>query len=174
VKYSRGITVKSPSQMPNNAAESPIDEETSAEIHALRGVFALYWRIDESFGQLEFTDGLGRVECFLLMQLDCPRRMGELARMLLMVPSTVTSAADRLEQEGLALRVRDENDRRAFRLQLTPKGRSLRLELERRAGHAFREICGLSAEEIQEFAVLSEKIHQEILGPAEQRPGKET
>lgn len=165
---------KSPSQMPKNSPNTPIDDEITAETHALRAVFALYWRIDESFGQLEFTDGLGRVECFLLMQLDCPRRMGELARMLLMVPSTVTSAADRLEQEGLALRVRDENDRRAFRLQLTPQGRSLRFDLERRAAHAFREICGLSAEEIQKFAVLSDKIHQKILGPAEQRPGKET
>jgi DNA-binding MarR family transcriptional regulator len=165
---------KSPSQMPKHTAETPVAADTTAEIHALRGVFALYWRIDEAFGQLEFTGGLGRVECFLLMQLECPRRMGELARILLMVPSTVTSAADRLEQEGLALRMRDENDRRAFRLQLTSKGRRLRLELERRAGHAFREICGLSAEEIQKFAVLSDKIHQKILGPAEQRPGKET
>jgi DNA-binding MarR family transcriptional regulator len=165
---------KSPSQMPKHTAETPVAADTTAEIHALRGVFALYWRIDEAFGQLEFTGRLGRVECFLLMQLECPRRMGELARILLMVPSTVTSAADRLEQEGLALRMRDENDRRAFRLQLTSKGRRLRLELERRAGHAFREICGLSAEEIQKFAVLSEKIHQEILGPAAQRSGKET
>jgi MarR family transcriptional regulator, organic hydroperoxide resistance regulator len=168
------MTHKSPNQMPTHTAEPTVAEENTAEIHALRGVFALYWRIDEAFGQLEFTGGLGRVECFLLMQLDCPRRMGELARILLMVPSTVTSAADRLEQEGLALRVRDEHDRRAFRLQLTPKGRSLRLELEKRAGRAFRQICGLNAEEIQEFAVLSGKIHQEILGPAEQRPDKET
>lgn len=150
------------------------DEASSVEIRALSGVFALYWRMDEAFGSPEFTEGLGRMECYLMMQLDCPRRMGELARLMLMLPSTVTSAADRLEQGGLAQRTRDPQDRRAFRLQLTPKGRNLRCQLERRAATIFREISGLSVLEIQEFAILSGKIQDTILGPGTQRSGKET
>lgn len=144
------------------------------ETQAMLGVAALYWQMDEAFAQEASAGGLGRLECYLLMQLDCPRRMGELARILMMVPSTVTAAADRLEQEGLALRVRDCQDRRAFQLQLTAKGRSLRDEIGTRAGLKFRGICGLSAAEIQQFARLTDKIQKKILRAAGQQPNKET
>lgn len=155
---------------PNHATKAA----SAVEMRALSGVFALYWRMDEIFGRADFAGGLGRMECYLMMQLDCSRRMGELARLMLMLPSTVTSAADRLEQEGLAQRVRDPQDRRAFRLQLTDKGRRLRQDVERHAGDAFREISGLTPLEIQEFARLSGKIQDTILGPGDPRPGKET
>ncbi|MEP2716802.1 MarR family transcriptional regulator [Pseudophaeobacter sp.] len=160
--------------MPKSAARSAPHEGSTPELQALLGVLALYWRMEEAFGQQDFTGGLGKAECYLLMQLDCPRRMGELAKMLLMVPSSVTSAADRLEQEGLALRERDVDDRRAFQLKLTSKGRSLRDTLEMRAGRAFRDICGLNEDEIQQFALLSGKIQEKILGSAAQRPDKES
>lgn len=145
----------------------------TVEVRALLGVFALYWRMDEAFCRQEVMHGLGRMECYLMMQLDAPRRMGELARLMTLVPSAVTSAADRLERDGLAQRVRDTEDRRAFRLQLTPKGRDLRRELENKAGDAFREISGLSAADIQKFATLSGKIQNTILGPGNSRPDKE-
>lgn len=154
--------------------KSNVSPPGTPETQALMGVLALVWRMDEAFGQQQIAVGLGRLECYLLMQLDCPRRMGELAKILMMVPSTVTSAADRLEQEGLALRVRDSQDRRAFQLQLTAKGRSLRNKMKRRAGQRFREICGLNAEEIQQFARLTGKIQKKILGAAAQQPSKET
>ncbi|MEP4036236.1 MarR family transcriptional regulator [Pseudophaeobacter sp.] len=147
--------------------------QVSPEMRVLLGMFALYWRMDEALCKQDIITGLGRVECNLLLQLDCPRRMGELAKRLLLVPSSVTMAADRLEQDGLAQRVRDAGDRRAFQLQLTEKGRVLRDALEKRAEHAFREICGLNEDDIQQFAVLSDKLQKKFLGFANRCPGKE-
>lgn len=159
--------------MINATPDQTADETCTDEIRALAGVFTLYWRMDEFFGCSEFTEGLSRMECHLMMQLDCPRRMGELARSMVMLPSSVTSAADRLEQDGLAVRQRDPDDRRAFRLELTPKGRDLRRRMEQRAAQAFRRVSGLNEPEIHAFAVLSAKIQEEILGPVFPRSDKE-
>ncbi len=143
------------------------------EMRALRGVLALHLRMEEAFEQQGLGAGLGRMECYLLMQLDCPRRMGELAKTLLLVPSSVTLAADRLEQEGLAQRQRDPQDRRALQLQLTEKGRLMRSALEDRAGRTLRQISGLTPDEIGQFAELSDKIQENILGAGDQLLGTE-
>ena len=159
--------------MPQTSLPMMDPNQASPEMRVLLGMFALYWRMDEALSKQDIISGLGRVECKLLLQLDCPRRMGELAKRLLLVPSSVTMAADRLEQDGLALRVRDAGDRRAFQLQLTKKGRHLRDALEKRAEHAFRDVCGLNAYDIQQFAVLSDKLQKKFLGSANRCPGKE-
>jgi DNA-binding MarR family transcriptional regulator len=140
------------------------------EMRALRGVLALHLRMEEAFEQQGLGAGLGRMECYLLMQLDCPRRMGELAKTLLLVPSSVTLAA---EQEGLAQRQRDPQDRRALQLQLTEKGRLMRSALEDRAGRTLRQISGLTPDEIGQFAELSDKIQENILGAGDQLLGTE-
>ncbi|WP_349387656.1 MarR family transcriptional regulator [Pseudophaeobacter sp.] len=142
-------------------------------MRVLLAMFALYWRMEDALGKQEIISGLGRAECYLLLQLDHPRRLGELAKTLMLVPSSVTMAADRLEQDSLAVRLRDAQDRRAFLLQLTAKGRSLRAALEKRAEQAFREICDLNDDDIQKFSVLSDKLQKTFLGAANRCPGKE-
>lgn len=144
------------------------------ETHAVFGLFSLCWRLDEILAQQELTQGLGRLECYLVMLLTQPCRMGELAKRVFMVPSTVTSAAQRLESEGLAQRVRDRSDRRVFLLELTAKGHSLRQVLEARAAQAFRDLSGLTAEETRNFAFLTSKIQDKFQSPAQQRAQKET
>lgn len=159
--------------MPKQMLKSGTVAKTLPETRAMLGLIALSWRMDEALAREEIARGLGRLECYLLMQLEQPCRMGELAKRVLMVPSTVTSAAQRLEREGLALRVRDTADRRAFQLQLTQKGHALRQLMEHRACQAFREISGLTADEVQKFARLTSKIQDKVLGPAKQRAAKE-
>ncbi|WP_417712940.1 MarR family winged helix-turn-helix transcriptional regulator [Pseudophaeobacter arcticus] len=159
--------------MSNTAPPSTVPKQTSPEMRALLGMFALHWRMEDALAKQEIISGLGRVECYLLLQLADPRRMGELAKTLMLVPSSVTMAADRLEQDGLAVRVRDTLDRRALLLQLTAKGHSLRDALEKRAEQAFREICDLDEDDIQQFAVLSDKLQKKFLGAANRCPGKE-
>ena len=159
--------------MPQARKNPSSQNKTSAEMRVRLGIFSLYWRLDDALAKQEITSGLGRVECNLLLQLDTPRRMGELAKRMILVPSSVTMAADRLEQDGLVLRVRDAEDRRAFLLQLTAKGNSLRAALDKRAERAFREICGLNDDDIQQFALLSDKLQNKFLGCANRCPGKE-
>src|SRR5262245_28921867 len=59
---------------------------------------------------------------FALKNLDRPRPMGELARMLFCDSSNVTGIVDRLEERGLVARTADENDRRVRLLVLTSEG----------------------------------------------------
>ena len=52
-----------------------------------------------------------------------PAPVGELTRVFGYRPSTLTSILDRLEAAGLAERSLDDNDRRSFRVAVTPAGR---------------------------------------------------
>ncbi|GAB4423049.1 MAG: hypothetical protein OHK0015_00160 [Chloroflexi bacterium OHK40] len=72
--------------------------------------------------------GLPPILLRLLAQLDVVkgRRQVELTGTLLLEPSTMTRAVDRLEQAGLVRRSADPSDRRALLVRLTPAGQALR------------------------------------------------
>lgn len=67
---------------------------------------------------------LSMLEFAVLRQLDTSegRRLTEVGGTLLCVKSTITRVADRLERNGLVVRMPDPDDRRAQRLLLTPHG----------------------------------------------------
>lgn len=74
--------------------------------------------------QARFATTLPRFD--LLAQLDRHPggiTMGELSRRLMVTGGNVTGIADGLEAEGLIVRSRDPQDRRAWRVRLTPAGR---------------------------------------------------
>ncbi len=57
-------------------------------------------------------------------------RLGRLGKLLGIAPSTLTRNFTRLEQAGLVRRTSDEEDGRAAQVELTEKGRRIRLRLE--------------------------------------------
>jgi DNA-binding MarR family transcriptional regulator len=59
----------------------------------------------------------------LWMQDDL--KSGELGRSAGLEPSTMTGLLDRMERDGMVMRVADPGDRRAQRIRLTDKGRKL-------------------------------------------------
>jgi DNA-binding MarR family transcriptional regulator len=76
--------------------------------------------------QGEFSTTLPRFD--LMAQLErCPEglKMGELSKRLMVTGGNVTGITDLLEKEGLVSRVIDAQDRRAFRVRLTPAGQRL-------------------------------------------------
>ncbi|HEV7610896.1 MAG TPA: MarR family transcriptional regulator [Steroidobacteraceae bacterium] len=76
--------------------------------------------------QGEFETTLPRFD--LMAQLErCPEglKMGELSKRLMVTGGNVTGITDLLEEEGLVARVIDAQDRRAFRVKLTPSGQRL-------------------------------------------------
>jgi DNA-binding MarR family transcriptional regulator len=76
--------------------------------------------------QREFSTTLPRFD--LMAQLErCPEglKMGELSKRLMVTGGNVTGITDLLEKEGLVARVVDPQDRRAFRVKLTPGGQRL-------------------------------------------------
>ena len=133
----------------------------SPEIQAMMGVYALYWKLEESFDSIE-TD-LSHQECHMLIKLDVPKRMGVLAADMLTVPSTITATADALELAGHLTRQRDPEDRRAWLLVLTEQGEEARRDLIAKAGELFRHASGLNPEETEAFAQLARKIRDNIL-----------
>ena len=52
-------------------------------------------------------------------------KMGELSQRLMVTGGNVTGIADQLSREGLVAREPDPNDRRAWRISLTPDGRKV-------------------------------------------------
>jgi DNA-binding MarR family transcriptional regulator len=57
-------------------------------------------------------------------------RLGRLGKLLGIAPSTLTRNLTRLEQAGLVRRTSDEEDGRAAQVELSEKGRCIRLRLE--------------------------------------------
>ncbi len=141
--------------------DSALIRRLSPEVQAMMGVYALYWKLEESFDALEVE--LSHQECHMMVKLERPKRMGVLAADMLTVPSTITSTADALEKAGYLTRQRDPEDRRAWLLVLTDKGNEMRQVLMSEAGDLFRRASGLDAEETAEFARLARKIRENIM-----------
>jgi MarR family transcriptional regulator, transcriptional regulator for hemolysin len=89
------------------------------------------------------------------------RTQHELARALHIEGPTLTRHIDGLEEEGLVVRRRDANDRRAVSVELTDAGRAKHTELLR-AVQAFNQrlLAGFSAEELDELQALLGKLEQ--------------
>ncbi|MEX0318665.1 MULTISPECIES: MarR family winged helix-turn-helix transcriptional regulator [unclassified Ruegeria] len=135
----------------------------SPEIQAMMGVYALYWKLEESIDALSTEPDLTHPECHMLIKLDRPKRMGVLARDMLAAPSTITATADALESAGYLTRQRDPEDRRAWLLVLTEQGEQTRQMIATEAGEMFRRASGLDAHETAQFAQLARKIRDNIL-----------
>jgi len=89
-------------------------------------------------------------------------RMNELSRRMMVTGGNVTGVTDQLEAEGLVERVAVPNDRRAFRVRLTVKGR---LEFQRMAqaheGWIVRAFSGLSSTDVAQLHTLLGQVKQQ-------------
>lgn len=126
----------------------------------LLGVALLYWALHERLERLE--PELSRQEHVFLVRLSAPRRMGDLARLMQALPSTVTALADGLEARGLIARRRDPEDRRAWLLELTEAGRARREDMLAHVDRAMRETTGLPEADLDRFAALLTRIRNHI------------
>lgn len=139
-----------------------IPSDLPPEMSVLMGVFLLYWKIDEMVETINVTPALSKNERQLMVNLAVPRRMGELAADMQVLPSTLTAIADELEGKGLVRRERDPDDRRAWRLCLTDDGAKSRAGLLRKATDIFRAVSGLSRDETEKIADLMQKVARNI------------
>jgi DNA-binding MarR family transcriptional regulator len=90
----------------------------------------------------------------LITQSEEPLRMAELAHRLRIVPRSVTTVIDSLEQAGLVRRAIDPANRRAIRLHLTDEGLAVREEM--------REARRQASEDL--FAPLSGAQRGQLMG----------
>lgn len=85
-----------------------------------------------------------------------------LARHLAVMPSRVVALIDRLEQKGLVERVGSQEDRRAYALRLTARGRQALQEIGRIAAEHARDLCAaLDGRECQTLVALCTRIAEQ-------------
>lgn len=95
----------------------------------------LFWQLSRKMEYLwkriyaETFPGSQSYIMFLLQQRGS-KKMSELAHSLHLTAGAVTTAADHLIEQAYIARVRDENDRRIIRLELTEKGSETLIELQ--------------------------------------------
>ncbi|CDS53446.1 Transcriptional regulator, MarR family [Polaromonas sp. CG9_12] len=88
-------------------------------------------------------------------------KMNELSRRMMVTGGNVTGITDQLVAEGLVERVEVSGDRRAYRVRLTPRGRSLFGEMaHQHEGWIVSAFEGLSPEEVQALHQLLGKVKQ--------------
>jgi DNA-binding MarR family transcriptional regulator len=110
-------------------------------------------------------DGVGAAQgdCHLLAYLAsyAPCRVGELVRVFGLKRSTVTSALDRLEEQGTLERDVDPEDRRSFLVSLTGAGRAVAAEANRRVRRFERRLLArISARDLAGFEAVMGTIEE--------------
>ena len=101
-----------------------------------------------------------------LNEAQGPLTPTELAGCVGVTPATVTGAITALEEAGLLTRTRDDEDRRAVRVAITPKGR----EVSRRWGESIRAhlrevFAPLDDEEVARVAEILARVAPPVRGP---------
>lgn len=90
-------------------------------------------------------------------------KQAELAERMDVAPISLARQVDKLEQEGLVERCRDEQDRRCFRIRLTDKAQPALTVLQGLAQET-REaaLAGLSEKEIEQLQQLLSRVRQNL------------
>ncbi|MFT6532166.1 MAG: DNA-binding MarR family transcriptional regulator [Limimaricola cinnabarinus] len=137
-----------------------IDEIDGGRGDMLLGIVLLYWALHE---RLECAEpDLSKQERLTLLRLSRPSRMGDLARRMQALPSTLTVVVDGLETRGLVQRNRDPEDRRAWLIELTGTGRARREEMLAEADRALRDATGLPEADLDILGDLLARIRAHI------------
>ncbi len=112
----------------------------------------------------------------LITRSDEPPRMTELADRLGIVPRSLTTVIDALEQDGLVRREIDPRNRRAILLRLTDRGAAVRDDLREARRHAAEDLFApLSATDRERLGDLLTRLDAQAAGrEAGRETGQET
>ena len=98
--------------------------------------------------------GITHVQAKLLMHLDQPQRLCDLASMQDCDPSSVTSLVQRLERDGLVQREIDPNDARARRIRISAKGKRLRQKFQDTVGDGSAALADMTRDQRLALAAM--------------------
>lgn len=125
-----------------------------------------YWLMRSVVGQRLEPMGLSSAQWRPLLVLnDAPEPMNQvqLARALGLEAPTVVRLLDRLVKKGWVTRRNCEQDRRAYRVELTPSGRALCADIEPALANARRQFLGeFTATELSTTVNLLERLHRHL------------
>lgn len=137
-------------------------DDLTPELEALMGLYLLHGRMVAHVEGLDMSTTVTKQERQVIIRLFAPRRMGDLAREVGALPSTMTAVADCLCAKGLLARTKDPEDRRAHLIALSEKGEAIRQRLTAEASNAFQTQAGLSPAEAQALTGLLRKVRTHI------------
>jgi DNA-binding MarR family transcriptional regulator len=131
-----------------------VDVSSSCEQSPFALLIGLADRLRAFFDQCAASVGLTPAQAQVLMQLEEPRRITELASASSCDPSSASTMIQRLERDGLVRRVVDPSDARARLVELSPKGVRARAQLAELVGGADEVVAGLPAEHRAALATM--------------------
>jgi DNA-binding MarR family transcriptional regulator len=109
----------------------------------------------------------------LTMLIDEPRRMRDLAELMVCDASYVTAVVDRLEELGLAVRQPSATDRRVKDIVLTARGRQVAADVQSAMSDSPVEFGVLSAADLRTLRKIVGKLDVEpARGPTWPRPAQ--
>ncbi len=132
-------------------------------IDNLRRVFQV---VNEQSKKAEHETGLTGPQLWAIKTIaqEAPIMVSEIARRIYLHPATVVGILDRLEKQGLVIRIRSTEDRRVVRVELTGKGRALvKKSPEVAQGLLVSGLEQLSSSKLENIAQALDQI-AEILG----------
>jgi len=102
----------------------PCDDAVSGIMQSLRRIFKA---IQDYSHEVSKKYGITGPQLWVIktISLNGKLSLGDLGKEMYLQPSTITGLIDVLEQKGYVARVRDREDRRVVKVQLTPKGQRL-------------------------------------------------
>jgi DNA-binding MarR family transcriptional regulator len=131
---------------------------------------------------LEHEITLPRFDLLANLVREDGQTLASLSRTMLVTAGNLTGLVDRAARDGLLERRADPNDRRAWRVHLTPKGHRAFRDAERRhAARVAKLFSGLTPEEIAALTHLLDKLRATLRSPdpvargaaaARARPGR--
>ena len=124
------------------------------ETTAILGLHTLHRRLADKVAAINIDPPLSEKERYVLACLDAPRRLGEIARIVEVLPSTISAAANALERKGYVNRRQDPVDGRAWLLERSAQGQAVAERLETVAAEVFREATGFNKREVGQLARL--------------------
>jgi DNA-binding MarR family transcriptional regulator len=106
------------------------------------------------------------ITALAVVDREGPLTLGELAAMEQVSPPTITKVVDALATRGFVQRIRDENDRRVWRVTATPRGRrQLETSRTRRTEWLARQLRELGDEDRARLAAALDVLEQLTTAP---------
>lgn len=107
-------------------------------VETLEELVAQHWRQGPGARWARRDLSIAQMHLMMVLQEHGPATVGQLAETLGISPPSVSSALDRLEEHGLAVRRRDREDRRVVHAALSSRGRA-----------AAEEACGFRRQKVR-------------------------
>jgi len=159
----RGAPARRPA--PAQSSEGAAQEQTA--LRAWVRILAVHKRALAAIrDDLEHEMTLPRFDLLANLVRSDGQTLASLSRSMLVTAGNLTGLVDRAARDGMVERRADPEDRRAWRVHLTPKGSRVFREVERRhAARVARLFSPLSHADLEALVRLLDRIREPLRGP---------